>query len=52
VNNFYRFESFEKYDGLLHAVSTKSEDDAYAFSLALHTGEEAEKIIQNREMLS
>ena len=52
MNNFYRFESFEKYDGLLHAVSTKSEDDAYAFSLALHTGEEAEKIIQNREMLS
>jgi YfiH family protein len=52
VNNFYRFESFEKYDGLLHAVSTKSEDDAYDFSLALHTGEEAEKIIQNREMLS
>ena len=50
--DFYKFDSLEKYDGLLHAVSTRSEDDAYDFSLALHTGEEAGKIIRNREMLS
>ncbi len=50
--DFYRFDSLEKYDGLLHAVSTRSANDAYGFSLALHTGEEAEKIIKNREFVS
>lgn len=50
--DFYRFGTFEKYDGLIHAVSTRSANDAYGFSLALHTGEEAEKIIENREMVS
>ncbi|HHO65976.1 MAG TPA: peptidoglycan editing factor PgeF, partial [Epsilonproteobacteria bacterium] len=52
MRDLYRFSSFEKYDGLMHAVSTRSENDAYGFSLALHTGEEAAQIIQNREMLS
>ena len=50
--DFYRFDSLEKYDGLLHAVTTRSVNNAYGFSLALHTGEEAEEIIQNRELVS
>ncbi len=50
--DFYKFSSLKKYDGLMHAVSTKSANDTYDFSLALHTGEESEKIIQNRELVS
>ena len=49
--SFYRFSHFKKYDLLLHAVSKKSEERPYAFSLALHTGEEAQSIIINRNAL-
>jgi len=47
--NLYRFEAFEKYPSLLHAVTTKSERLPYSFSLALHTGENKEQIIANRK---
>ena len=50
--SFYRFSHFKEYDLLLHAVSTKSEKRPYAFSLALHTGEEAQSIIANRNTLA
>jgi YfiH family protein len=50
--DFYRFEHFTKYPELLHLVTTKSSDLPYSFSLALHTGEDHEKIINNRKNLS
>jgi len=46
--DFYRFRHFTKYKNLLHAVTTKDPDRAYSFSMALHTGEDQKKIIQNR----
>ena len=50
--DLYRFSHFENTPILLHAVTTKSMDFPYAFSLALHTGEEIQSIVQNRELLS
>ena len=50
--SFYRFSHFKKYDSLLHAVSKKSEEKPYGFSLALHTGEEEQSIIANRNTLA
>ena len=50
--DFYRFTHFKKYPSLLHAVTTKSSDFPYNFSLALHTGEHAENIVANRDTLS
>ena len=48
----YRFESLKYLDGLLHAVTKKSQGAPYHFSLALHTGEEQKKIIENREKIA
>jgi len=50
--DFYRFAHLEHYPTLMHAVSTKSHDLPYLFSLALHTGEKAEKIVANRKQLA
>jgi len=50
--DFYRFKCFEKHDDLLHAVSKKSPDLPYDFSLALHTGEHKEEIIHNRNTIA
>jgi len=49
---FFTFTHFKSSPSLLHAVTTKSNDLPYAFSLALHTGEDPEKIIANRNRLS
>jgi YfiH family protein len=49
--DFYRFEHFKKYDKLIHAVTLKSNEQNYEFSLALHTGEDKQKIIHNRKKL-
>jgi len=49
--DFYRFEHFKKYDKLIHAVTLRSSEQNYAFSLALHTGEDKQKIILNRKKL-
>jgi len=46
--DFYKFNCFTKYKNLLHAVTTKDPDRAHAFSMALHTGEDQKKIMQNR----
>ncbi|SFV64777.1 COG1496: Uncharacterized conserved protein [hydrothermal vent metagenome] len=48
---FYRFSHFKKKNSLFHAVTKKSIDKPYAFSLALHTGEKKELIINNRKTL-
>jgi len=50
--DFYRFKCFEKYNDLLHVVTNKSSDLPYHFSLALHTGENEEEIIQNRNRIA
>ena len=50
--DFFTFKHFKKFPSLLHAVTTKSNDLPYAFSLALHTGEDAKNIIANRNKLS
>ena len=50
--DFFTFEHFKRFPSLLHAVTTKSDDLPYAFSLALHTGEKPEHIIANRKRLS
>ena len=50
--DFYRFKCFEKYNDLLHAVTNKSTGHPYHFSLALHTGENEEEIIQNRNSIA
>lgn len=50
--DFFTFTHFKKSPSLLHAVTTKSNDLPYAFSLALHTGEDADNIIANRKRLS
>ena len=50
--DFFTFTHFNKSPSLLHAVTTKSNDLPHAFSLALHTGEDVENIISNRNKLS
>ncbi len=50
--DFYRFGHFQKYKELLHAVTMKSADLPYAFSLALHTGEDQGFIVENRERIA
>ncbi len=50
--DFFTFTHFKKSPSLLHAVTTKSNDLPYAFSLALHTGEDIDNIIANRKRLS
>jgi len=50
--DFHRFKCFEKYNDLLHAVTNKSMNFPYSFSLALHTGENEEEIIKNRNIIA
>jgi len=50
--DFYRFTHFQNYPSLLHAVSQKSTAFPFAFSLALHTGEDPKEIVCNRTLLS
>ena len=50
--DFYKFKCFEKYSDLLHVVTNKSMNFPYGFSLALHTGENEEEIIENRNIVA
>ena len=52
MSPFYRFSHFSKEDALIHAVSKKDLNESYSFSLALHTGEDREKIVCNRKQLA
>lgn len=49
MSKFYRFSHFKKYPRVLHAVSQKVEERPYSLSLALHTGEEKNIIVKNRQ---
>ena len=46
------FEKLKPFSSLLHATTRKSIHAPYNFSLALHTGEEKQSILRNRETLS
>ena len=48
----FTFSHFKKFPSLHHAVTTKLQDQPYAFSLALHTGEPYQSIIANRNKLA
>lgn len=48
MRSFYYFNHLLREKSLVHAVSQKERGEAYSFSLALHTGEEAAEIIANR----
>ena len=49
--DFYRFSLLEATGKLLHAVTRKEMDVWGSFSLALHTGEDPEVVVKNREYL-
>lgn len=48
MQSFYYFDHLSREKPLIHAISQKERGEAYSFSLALHTGEEAGEIIANR----
>ena len=50
--DLYKFNCFNKYVDLLHLVTKKSMKFPYEFSMALHTGEDKSKIIENRKQLA
>jgi len=50
--DFYKFKCFSKYSNLLHAVTNKTMNLPYDFSMALHTGENKHKIIKNRKIIA
>lgn len=50
--DLYHFPLLKKQKSLLHGVTTKSQPFPYQFSLALHTGEKPEDIVQNRKELA
>ncbi len=49
--DFYRFKKFDEVTICRHAVSTKNVTEPYAFSVALHTGENIENIVANRKKI-
>ena len=49
--DFYTFKKFSDFPQCFHAVTTKNEEEPYHFSVALHTGENKEKIIANRKKI-
>lgn len=46
--NSFTFEKLETSSVCKHAVSMKDSSEAYTFSMALHTGEEEKKVVENR----
>ena len=50
--DFYRFKCFLKCNNLLHAVTKRSMNFPYEFSMALHTGENKKEIIENRNVIA
>ena len=48
---FYHFDLLSREKNLIHAVSRKDQREPYAFSLALHTGENQADIVTNRRHL-
>jgi len=51
MKSLYQFNSLLEEKALLHAVSKKHRNEEYFFSQALHTGEDSQTIVQNRDKL-
>ncbi|MEA1880477.1 MAG: peptidoglycan editing factor PgeF [Campylobacterota bacterium] len=49
--DIYQFKDFSKHEILMHGITKKDTSLPYDFSLALHTGEKKETIIENRKHL-
>jgi len=49
--DFYSFEQFDMLAECRHAVTTKTSDEPYSFSVALHTGEDQKQIVENRKKI-
>ena len=49
---FYQFEIFQEQSSCLHGITLKNMNLPFGGSLALHTGEEVEKIICNRQEMA
>ncbi len=52
MSDFYYFDHLLHKNTLIHAITKKEIGEAYAFSLALHTGEDRQKIVANRTKLA
>lgn len=50
--HFYKFQHFVAKSSLLHGISKKNTIFPYHFSLAMHTGEDYDSILQNRHTLA
>jgi len=50
--DFYTFSQLRQHPYLKHAITTKNTEHPYALSTALHTGEDASQIIQNRHTIA
>ena len=48
---FYRFKKFNEQHECIHAITTKEVTKPYGSSVALHTGEKKESIVDNREKI-
>jgi len=48
VKSFYYFDILSKEPRVIHAITKKSIGEPYEMSLALHTGEDNQKIVSNR----
>jgi len=51
MQNFYTFNHLSQYTSIQHLVTKKEPTEAYSFSLALHTDENPNQIIDNRQKL-
>ncbi len=51
MKNIYTFQKINKYSICLHLVTQKEPTAPYSFSLALHTKEEPNQILKNRDSL-
>jgi len=51
MQNFYKFNHLSQASSIHHLVTQKEPTEAYSFSLALHTDEEPQQIIKNRQKL-
>lgn len=49
--DMYQFKQFIQHNHLMHGVTKKDTSFPYGFSLALHTGEKQETIVENRKYL-
>jgi hypothetical protein len=51
MKSIYQFNLLKDKNSILHGVTKKSKDENFLFSLALHTGEDRDTILLNREKL-